>query len=167
MICLHFEKTLKDHHYGYLMKGLGLGSKNMLFVFRFSCFFRFRKHKKTILVHLEKTLKNGKMASIWVSNERSRRLGSKNMYFVFRFLCLFTFVNIIILVRICCLFLRYNGAEKHKQLPMVARFFKGYASLESFPFVVLLSPWSFFIEYMFYFHSIYQLTFCGGGNSKW
>jgi hypothetical protein len=37
-------------------------------------------------------------------------LGNKNM-FVFRFLCLFTF-------------------RQHKQLPMLARFFKSYASLE-------------------------------------
>jgi hypothetical protein len=38
-------------------------------------------------------------------------LGSKNMLFIFRYLCLFTF-------------------RQHKQLPIVARFFKGYASLE-------------------------------------
>ena len=40
-----FEKTLKGHQYGYQMKGLGLGSKNMLFVFRFSCLFT-KKQKK-------------------------------------------------------------------------------------------------------------------------
>ena len=38
-------------------------------------------------------------------------LRNKNMMFIFRFLCLLTF-------------------RQHKQLPMVARFFKGYASLE-------------------------------------
>jgi hypothetical protein len=42
----HFEKTLKGHQYGYLLKGLGLRSKNMLLVFRFSCLFTFRKHKQ-------------------------------------------------------------------------------------------------------------------------
>jgi hypothetical protein len=34
-MCLHFEKTLKGHQNGYQMKGLGLGSKNMLFIFVF------------------------------------------------------------------------------------------------------------------------------------
>ena len=38
------KKTLKGHQYGYQMKGLG--SKNMLFVFRFSCLFTKKKHKK-------------------------------------------------------------------------------------------------------------------------
>jgi hypothetical protein len=28
------------------MKSLGLGSKNMLFIFRFSCLFTFHKHKQ-------------------------------------------------------------------------------------------------------------------------
>jgi hypothetical protein len=37
-------------------------------------------------------------------------LGNESM-FIFRFLCLFTFCQ-------------------HKQLPMIARFFKGYASVE-------------------------------------
>ena len=46
MICLHFEKMLKGHQYGYLMKGIGIGSKNMLLVFRFSYFFTFWKHKQ-------------------------------------------------------------------------------------------------------------------------
>jgi hypothetical protein len=36
----------KGHQYGYVMKGLGLGSKNMLFVFRFSSLITFRKHKQ-------------------------------------------------------------------------------------------------------------------------
>jgi hypothetical protein len=43
---------------------------------------------------------------------KMKDIGNKNMLFIFRFLCLFTFLQ-------------------HKQLPMVAQFFKGYASLES------------------------------------
>jgi hypothetical protein len=31
------KKTLKGHQYGYQMKGIGLGSKNMSFIFRFLC----------------------------------------------------------------------------------------------------------------------------------
>jgi hypothetical protein len=41
MICLHFQKTLKGHQYGYQMKGRGLGSTNKLFIFRFLCLFTF------------------------------------------------------------------------------------------------------------------------------
>jgi hypothetical protein len=59
---------LKGHQYGYLMKGLGLESKNMLFVFRFSCLFKFRKHKQQFVY----ILKKAKRPSLWVSNERSR-----------------------------------------------------------------------------------------------
>jgi hypothetical protein len=40
-----FWKTLKDHKYGYQMKGAGLGSKNM-FIFLFLCLFTFCKHKQ-------------------------------------------------------------------------------------------------------------------------
>jgi hypothetical protein len=39
------KKTLNGHQYGYQMKGLGLGSKNM-FIFLFSCLYTFLKHKK-------------------------------------------------------------------------------------------------------------------------
>jgi hypothetical protein len=30
-----FQKTLKGYQYGYQMKGLGPGSKNVLFIFNF------------------------------------------------------------------------------------------------------------------------------------
>jgi hypothetical protein len=49
-VCLHFDKSLKGHQYGYQIKGLGLGSKNMLFIFRFSCLFTFRHHKQLPIV---------------------------------------------------------------------------------------------------------------------
>ena len=39
------------------MKGLGLGSKNMLFVFRFSCLFT-KKHKKTAKIAKIAVLQN-------------------------------------------------------------------------------------------------------------
>jgi hypothetical protein len=61
------KKTLKGHQYGYQMKGLGPGSKNM-FIFRFLCLFTFHKHKK----RFGAIFKNAKMLSIWVSNERPR-----------------------------------------------------------------------------------------------
>jgi hypothetical protein len=137
------------------MKGQGLGSKNMLFIFRFSCLFTFRHHKQLSIVawflkrrwrlgsngrsqrtllfnrlficclffvfrvclyfvkvnnvcwHFDKTLKGHQYGY----QMKDLGLGSKNMLFIFRFSCLFTF-------------------RHHKQLPIVARFFKGYASLE-------------------------------------
>jgi hypothetical protein len=49
MFCLHFYETLKDHQYGYQMKGSDLGDKNM-FIFRFLCLFTFRQHKKLPMV---------------------------------------------------------------------------------------------------------------------
>jgi hypothetical protein len=39
-------KTVKGHQYGYQMKGFGLGSKNMLFIFLFSCLITFFKHNR-------------------------------------------------------------------------------------------------------------------------
>jgi hypothetical protein len=48
-----FKKMLKGHQYGYLMKGLGLRSKNMLFVFQFSCLFIFYKHKQRFVYILK------------------------------------------------------------------------------------------------------------------
>jgi hypothetical protein len=36
--CLHFFLNAKGHLYGYLMKGLDLGSKIMLFIFQFFVF---------------------------------------------------------------------------------------------------------------------------------
>jgi hypothetical protein len=47
-VCLHFDKTLKSHQYGYQMKGPG--SKNMLFIFRFTCLFTFCDHKQLPIV---------------------------------------------------------------------------------------------------------------------
>ena len=38
LIYLHFEKTVKGYHYGYQIKALELGVKNMLFVDRFLSF---------------------------------------------------------------------------------------------------------------------------------
>jgi hypothetical protein len=52
LIWHHFEKTLKRHQYGYQMKGLCLRSKNMLFIFRFSCLFTFCKHKQLFWISL-------------------------------------------------------------------------------------------------------------------
>jgi hypothetical protein len=64
MICLHFEKNVINM--GIKLKGLGLGSKNLLFIFRFPCLFKFRKHQQFIYI-----FKKAKSSSIWVSNERS------------------------------------------------------------------------------------------------
>jgi hypothetical protein len=61
-------ETSAPGYNGYLMKGLGLGSKNMLFVFQFSCLFIFCKHKQGFVY----ILKNAKRSSLWVSNERPR-----------------------------------------------------------------------------------------------
>jgi hypothetical protein len=51
IVCCNFwlgkEQTAKGHQHGYLMKGLG--SKNMLFIFCFSCLFTFFKHKQWFL----------------------------------------------------------------------------------------------------------------------
>ena len=41
------EKKVKGCQYGYQMKGLGLGVKNMWYVYRFSCLFTFYKYKQT------------------------------------------------------------------------------------------------------------------------
>jgi hypothetical protein len=80
----------------------------MLFVFRFSCLFTFHKHKQqSVYILKKKTLKRHQYGYLM----KGLGLGSKNMLFIFRFLCFFTF-------------------RQHKQLPMVARFFKGYASME-------------------------------------
>jgi hypothetical protein len=49
-----FKKPLKSHQYGYQMKGPGLGSKNMLLVFQFSCLFTFHKHKQQFVYILKK-----------------------------------------------------------------------------------------------------------------
>jgi hypothetical protein len=105
MIWRHFEKTLKCHQYGHLMKGLSLGSNNMLFIFWSSCLFTFCK-QTTICLYFKKFMKG----QYYGYQMKALDLGNKNM-FILRFLCLFTF-------------------RQHKQLPMVARFFKGYASLE-------------------------------------
>ena len=80
-------KTLKGHQYGYLMKSLGLGSKNMLFVFRFLCLITFHKHKQQFVYILKKTLKGHQYGYLM----KGLGLGSKNMLFIFRFSCLFTF----------------------------------------------------------------------------
>ena len=37
-ICLYFEKTVKRYQYGYQMKALELGVKNMLFIDQFSSY---------------------------------------------------------------------------------------------------------------------------------
>jgi hypothetical protein len=42
-VCLYFDKIIKGHQYGYQLKGLGLGSKNMVFSFDFHVFLRFVK----------------------------------------------------------------------------------------------------------------------------
>ena len=47
LICLHFEKRVKDNQYRYQMKGLNVGIKNMLFVYRFLCLFTFYEYKQT------------------------------------------------------------------------------------------------------------------------
>jgi hypothetical protein len=44
------------HEYGYQMKGLGPGSKNMLFIFRIYCLFTFYKHKQLFVFNLLLTL---------------------------------------------------------------------------------------------------------------
>jgi hypothetical protein len=49
-ICLRFYKTLKVHQYGCQIKGLDLGNKNMLFIFRFFCLFTFRQLKQLPMV---------------------------------------------------------------------------------------------------------------------
>ena len=41
------KKTVKGYQYGYQMKGLDLGVKNMWFVYRFSCLFTFYEYKQT------------------------------------------------------------------------------------------------------------------------
>ena len=46
-ICLHFKKTVKSCQYGYQMKGLDVGVKNMWFVYRFSSFFTFYEYTQT------------------------------------------------------------------------------------------------------------------------
>jgi len=53
MICLLFEKTVNGCQYGYQIKGLGLGSGVMLFIFRFLCLFIFRKHKERFVYILK------------------------------------------------------------------------------------------------------------------
>ena len=56
-ICLHFEKPVKDYQYGYQMKGLDLGIKNMLFVYQFSCLFIFYEYKQKLILRIyHKTL---------------------------------------------------------------------------------------------------------------
>jgi hypothetical protein len=40
------KKTLEGHQYGYQMKALGLGCKNMLFFFNFRVCLHFREHKQ-------------------------------------------------------------------------------------------------------------------------
>jgi hypothetical protein len=64
----------KGHQDGYQMKGLDLGSKNLLFIFRFSCLFTFYKHIKKVCLHFKNNVIDGRRASInsiLVSNERS------------------------------------------------------------------------------------------------
>ena len=87
MICLSFEKMLKGHQYGYQMKGLSLGSKNMMLIFLFLCLFTFCKHKQQFVYILKKAIKGHQCGYLM----KGLGLGSKNMLFSFRFLCLFTF----------------------------------------------------------------------------
>ena len=39
-------KSVKGYQYGYQLKGLDLGVKNMWFVYRFSCLFTFYEYKQ-------------------------------------------------------------------------------------------------------------------------
>jgi hypothetical protein len=68
------------------MKGLGQGSKNMLYVFRFSCLFTFHKRKQRFGA-FEKPLKPCQYGYLM----KGLGLWSKNMLFVFLFSCLFTY----------------------------------------------------------------------------
>ena len=84
---MHFEKTLKGHQYGYQMKSLCLGSKNMLFIFYF--------HVCLYLVNINNDLftfgETANWSSIWVVNEWSRpREYEYNVYF-----SIFVFVYIL------------------------------------------------------------------------
>ena len=41
------KKTVKGYQYGYQMKALDMGVKNMLFDYRFSCLITFYEYKQT------------------------------------------------------------------------------------------------------------------------
>ena len=69
------------------MKGLDVESKNMSFIFRFSCLFTFCKDKQRFVYILKKTLKRHQYGYPM----KGLDLGSKNTLFVLQFLCLFTF----------------------------------------------------------------------------
>jgi hypothetical protein len=66
------KKTLKGHEYGYQMKDIGLGSKNMSFIFRFLYLFIFRQY----IQRFGTFWKNAKRSSIWVSNSQKSHTDS-------------------------------------------------------------------------------------------
>jgi hypothetical protein len=69
------------------MKGLGLESTNMSFIFQFSCLFTFRQNKQQFGAILKKTLNFHHYEYLM----KGLGLESKNMLIVFLFSCLFTF----------------------------------------------------------------------------
>ena len=89
-ICLHFEQTVKGYQYGYQMKAVDVGVRNIQFVYLFCCLFTFHEYKHT-------NINNSQFREFatkpheYEYQMKASSLKIKNMMYFYFFCCLFTF----------------------------------------------------------------------------